>query len=132
MIKLMLPFPPSVNRLWRASKGGKVHRSEEYRQWRTAALWQLKGRYKGEPVSIPYKLAIHAVRPDKRRRDIGNLEKAISDILQDAGVIKDDCLCEWIECRWVPSGPQCQIFIETMEEVNGRIENLLERASEGS
>jgi len=124
MIKLTLPYPPSVNRLWRSAGRAKVYRSDVYNTWRKAALWQISTRFKGEPVSVPYKLTINAVRPDKRRRDLGNLEKAISDILQDAGVVKDDCLAEWIELRWADGGPACSIIIETMEELNEQFKNL--------
>jgi crossover junction endodeoxyribonuclease RusA len=101
-----------VNRLWRASKGGGVYRSPKYAEWRNRALWQLKGQYKGLPVDTPYKLTIEAKRPDKRRRDLGNLEKAVSDILVSSKVLADDYLCEWLEIRWVAEGPECAILIE--------------------
>jgi Holliday junction resolvase RusA-like endonuclease len=55
---------------------------------------------------------IQAVRPDKRKRDIGNLEKAISDILQASNVIVDDCLCEDLHMKWVKEGPECLVMIK--------------------
>ena len=112
MIRLILPFPPSVNRLWRASKGGGVYRSAQYTNWRNLALWQLMGQYRGTPVDTPYKITIAAKRPDKRRRDLGNLEKAVSDILVSAKVLLDDSLCEWLEIKWVADGPECVVLIE--------------------
>jgi len=129
VIVLSLPFPPSVNRLWRATKGGGVYRSPKYVAWRKAAMWQLAGQAKGKKVIGAYKLTILAVRPDKRKRDLGNLEKAISDILVSQNIIQDDCLCEWMEMKWVDEGPECQVTIQTMEEVPNENEELL-RSSE--
>ena len=114
MITLVLPFPPSVNRLWRATKEGRVYRSPKYVEWRKLAMWQIAGQAKGKKHLGPYKLTIHAVKPDKRRRDLGNLEKAVSDILVSQNIVEDDSLCEWLEVRWVESGPQCKITIEAL------------------
>ena len=41
-----------------------------------------------------------ARRPDKRRRDLGNLEKVVSDFLQDMKIIEDDSLAESILLEW--------------------------------
>ena len=59
-----------------------------------------------------YKLTVLAVRPDKRKRDLDNLFKAASDVLVEIGVVEDDSLCDWIEARWVQSGPQFMIAVE--------------------
>lgn len=125
MIKILLPFPPSVNRLWRATKGGKVYRSAQYVAWRKLAMWQLVGQVKGKKVTSAYKLTILAVRPDKRRRDLGNLEKAVSDILVSQNIIEDDCLCEWMEIKWVEDGPECQIIIEPIGDESNENGTLL-------
>jgi crossover junction endodeoxyribonuclease RusA len=112
MITLSLPFPPSVNRLWRAAKGGKVYRSAEYTDWRKLAMWQIAAQIKGQKHLGPYKLTILAVRPDKRKRDLGNLEKGVSDILVSQNIVEDDSMCEWLEIRWVEKGPSCKVIIE--------------------
>lgn len=104
-----------MNRLWRASKNG-VYRSPKYNDWRTPSLWQAAQQAKGKKVDGPYKLTLLAVKPDKRRRDLDNLFKAASDVLQSAGVVADDANCVWIEARWVQSGPQCTLIIEAIEE----------------
>lgn len=39
-------------------------------------------------------------RPDKRRRDLGNYEKVISDFLHLVGIIDDDNLSEKITLQW--------------------------------
>jgi crossover junction endodeoxyribonuclease RusA len=79
-------------------------------------MWQIAAQIKGRKHLGPYKLTILAVRPDKRKRDLGNLEKGISDILVSQNVIEDDNLCEWLEIRWVKEGPACQVIIESVGE----------------
>jgi crossover junction endodeoxyribonuclease RusA len=113
-IGLTLPFPPSVNRLWRFGKG-RMYRSKTYEVWRKEALWECRIQAQNKQISGAYRLTLLAVKPDKRRRDIGNLEKSVSDILQEAGIIVDDCLCEWIEARWVKDGPPLTIKIESIK-----------------
>jgi len=88
-----------------------MYRSPEYTSWRTHALWAIEAQIAGQRIEGKYTLLIEAVRPDKRRRDIGNLEKAISDILQAAEVIEDDCLCEDLHLRWVLDGPECSVTV---------------------
>lgn len=117
VIRIALPFPPSVNRLWKTKKTGGMYRSPEYTSWRTHALWSIKAQVQGQKIKGQYTLLIEAVRPDKRRRDIGNLEKAISDILQAAELIEDDCLCEDLHLRWVLDGPECLVIIDTYKIV---------------
>jgi len=67
------------------------------------------------PVLGPYRLLIEAVRPDKRRRDIDNLIKAVSDVLETTGIIENDCLCEEVTARWVNDGPEMLVTIEELK-----------------
>ncbi len=116
-IRLVLPFPPSVNRLWRTTGAGGMYRSPKYAAWRKQALWNVHIQVKGRQIVGPYKLTVLVVRPDKRRRDLDNLFKAASDVLVEMKVIEGDHLCEWLEARWVESGPECEIILET---INGK------------
>lgn len=110
MIVLNLPHPPSANRLWRRARKGMM-RSAEYCAWLTEAGWEAKRQRPGQ-ISGPYKISIHAVRPDKRRRDIDNLIKPVGDLLQSLGVIEDDCQAEMVSARWVTSGSGITVILE--------------------
>lgn len=113
-IRIVLPFPPSVNRLWRTSGSGGMYRSPKYTAWRKQALWNVQVQAKGRKVAGRYKLTVLVVRPDKRKRDLDNLFKAASDVLVEMQVIEGDHLCEWLEARWVESGPECEIVVEAL------------------
>lgn len=97
----VLPLPTSVNRLYvNYTKNGKKPRSEKYEAWnKEAGMLLMIQRFR--PTIGTYELIIDAVRPDKIRRDLGNLEKAISDLLVRHGVVVDDQYCERITMAWV-------------------------------
>lgn len=110
MVEIIIPRPPSINRLWRIGRG-RMYRSLEYTQWiyKCEAIIKAAGI---KPIKGRYKLMVRAVRPDKRRRDIDNVgAKAVNDMLQHAGIVEDDCLCEATLAKWVKSGPETVVTI---------------------
>lgn len=103
-ISLSLPYPPSANGLWRAVNGRTIS-SRAYRQWMKTALADIAQAHERPTIEGPYSLTIVARRPDKRRRDIGNIEKGISDALVHGRVISDDCNAERITLAWCTEPP---------------------------
>jgi len=90
VIELVLPYPPSVNTYWRHNRG-RTHISTKGKMYRSdvilAVMMQLKGHV---TLTDRLKVTITALMPDKRRRDLDNLPKAVLDSLQHAGVYEDD------------------------------------------
>lgn len=86
---IVLPFPPSVNRMWRTFRG-RMLLAKDGREYRAAAvsacLLARPMAFGGAQVTV----AITAWMPDNRRRDADNLFKAPLDALVAAGVIDDD------------------------------------------
>lgn len=111
MIELRLPLPPSVNALYANVPGRGRIKSERYRVWLNAAGWELAAQ-KPRRVSGDYQLWIWAEKPDRRRRDLGNLEKPISDLLVAHGVVSDDSQCSEIHIYWQGSGRECLVKID--------------------
>lgn len=113
MIELRLPYPVSCNAMLNRTPTG-MRRSDSYTAWLIEAGWEAKRQRPGK-IKGPYKLAIHAVRPDRRRRDLSNLLKATEDLLQSLGIIENDCLAEMISMRWVTSGSGITVTVEAAE-----------------
>lgn len=89
MIRISLPFPPSVNRIWRQYQG-RVLLSREGRAYRQAVLGEwLQARTQGFGRQ-QLRLVIDAHMPDARRRDLDNLNKAALDAMQAARMFEDD------------------------------------------
>lgn len=88
MITLSLPWPPSVNNLFINTKRGRI-RSQKYDEWIQLAGWELQ-KQKAPRITGPVSLSYAFGPPDKRKRDLGNLEKAPTDLLVSHGVIEAD------------------------------------------
>lgn len=99
-MKLSLPFPPSVNGLYSTSwKTKRRFKSQTYKLWTESATMYVA--LAGYPkVRGKVKALYEFGRPDKRRRDVANYEKAVSDLLTDCGCIEDDSMIEEITLRW--------------------------------
>lgn len=90
IIRLRLPYPPSVNHLYANVQGGRVlskagrafHHAVAEQVWLQLRQWTcLTGRLA---------MAIMAHGPDARTRDLSNLLKVTEDALVEAGVLADD------------------------------------------
>lgn len=90
MIRLVLPLPPSTNRLYSRSRAGGVYLNPKIRQFRAVVaeiamvhgVKTIEGRFRA-------KVTLHPA--DARKFDGDNREKSLWDALQHAGVIEDDC-----------------------------------------
>lgn len=116
MIRLTLPFPPSVNAMY-ANGGNRRgrHKTPTYIAWEVMAGAQIKDSHRLNLSS--YSISICLRRPDKRARDLGNLEKAISDLLVAHGVVKDDSMCERISMQWDAGiDAECVVLVQPFEQ----------------
>lgn len=111
---LMMPFPPSVNHIWRSFR-----RSSGYTAWIKEADFQGMQqkplpRFDG-PVDVTIKLG----RPDKRERDLDNLAKGILDRLEAWEVIENDNLVHRLSLEWSDDviGAQIEIMTFSKEEI---------------
>lgn len=123
-------MPPSINRIWRknARSNKGVYRSPEYIAWLKAA-WVEVVQQKPGKVKGPYRLIVRAGRPDNRKRDIGNLEKGLSDFLQGQGIVEDDSLATQIDMAWGSDVVPGRVHITIIpDEAVGRV-NVKKRAA---
>ena len=94
-----LPYPPSINHYWRRV-GPRTLISREGRTFRRNVCALLGG---GGPRKPPaggrIALAMDAFPPDRRRRDIDNIQKPVLDVLQHAGVYEDDSQVDLLVTR---------------------------------
>jgi len=94
-MNLTLPWPPSANTYWRHPTRGRLAGrhliSEKGRDYRAAVIRQVREQLgKINPRTDLVAVTVEAFVPDRRKRDLGNLEKALMDSLTHAGVWVDD------------------------------------------
>lgn len=114
MLKLILPYPPSVNTYWgfRGSHRYLTDKAKLFKQ----EVWvaYINSKHKGfgsERLSIA--ISLHA--PDKRIRDIDNVIKSLLDALCQAGAFIDDSQVDrlFISRDSIIKGGQCEVVIES-------------------
>jgi len=83
-----LPYPPSVNHYWRRvgartliSRGGRRYRKDVCAALAADRVAPMEGRLAVRVVVRP---------PDRRRRDLDNVGKALLDALEHGGAYRDD------------------------------------------
>lgn len=101
-LRFVLPYPPSLNRIWRAivtRRNGKIVArillsldGRAYRRKVIAHVAQLD--LPALPGGARLALHLHACAPDRRKRDLSNIPKSLEDALTHAQLWADDSLID--------------------------------------
>lgn len=91
MIVLSLPWPPSANNLYPTSRAGIRFLSSDGKKYHAEVHARVLEQLRTYP-RLAGRLAVTLAcnPPDKRRRDLSNVEKAVGDALTKANVWLDD------------------------------------------
>jgi crossover junction endodeoxyribonuclease RusA len=109
-----LPFPPSVNNYYVHTRNG-MFISKKGKTYRQAVAEAIEEQMAG--VHITDRIFIECVLfpPDRRKRDLGNYDKAMMDAITHAGFWEDD---ELIDQQMFYRGEVCkpgQVFVRVAE-----------------
>jgi crossover junction endodeoxyribonuclease RusA len=94
MLRLDLPYPPSLNHYFRSFRG-RIVISRTGRMFRQTVCTLLR-RAGIRPAAGPLAVAIDLYPPDRRVRDCDNALKALIDALQHGGAFFDDSQIVWL------------------------------------
>jgi crossover junction endodeoxyribonuclease RusA len=90
-IKLSRVPVPKTNRYVR-KRNGAVFIPPRVKNWEVRALWEIRNQWNGEPIDRKISVDITLILPNHRKRDIDNMLKSLWDLLEKAGVLKNDNL----------------------------------------
>ena len=119
MVRLNLPWPPSTNHYWRhIPLGGRVRSliSRRGREYRAAVAHAVMAQRAAKRLAGRLAVVVDVHVPDRRARDLDNLNKAIFDACTHAGVWVDDEQIDHIEItrrERIPGGR----IVMTVEEI---------------
>lgn len=104
MIEIIVPLPPSANRIWRKS-GKRIHKSAAYTTWLArTVIWIHAQQF--EPFDG--KVRVDLELPVNNRRDIDNSIKPVLDCLEAAGVFAND---RQVKQLWVAEATRTDVLI---------------------
>ena len=107
MIRLILPWPPSANHYWRLGNG-HFHISAEGRAYKLKVAGVIAAAGV-KPLEGDVKLTLDAYPPDRRKRDIDNLQKSVCDSVCQRhghyGLYHDDSQIKRLESTMYPYDP---------------------------
>ncbi len=115
-VVVTLPFPPSINALYRAV-GGRSILSEAYRLWKKEAGLTLNSQ-RPKKMLGRVGVTVELRAPDKRRRDADNAgTKAVLDLLVSHQIIEadDSRFLREVTARWVDTGEPCTVTVRGIE-----------------
>lgn len=110
VLTITLPWPPTVNTYYR-SVNGRAIISEKGRAYRKAVADQVLIQRGAKHLDGRLSVAIEAFPPDKRKRDLDNICKAVLDSLTHAGVWLDDCQIDELGVKRMTIGGMVKVTV---------------------
>lgn len=93
MIEVVLPLPPTTNKIWapvRTRGGAKMVKREAYADWSAMAAREVQAQRNGASINGPFRASL--LLPEGRH-DGDNLIKPLLDACQHGGAISNDRHC---------------------------------------
>jgi len=113
-------LPPSVNAIWRHTKGGKTYRTQAYMTWIRGEEWNVQPQLiKQHRFTGPVYVTLAMKRP-RANSDIDNRIKAILDFLQHVAAIDNDKNVHGVNAFWtasLPAGVAAEISIVQADQL---------------
>lgn len=94
-ITLKLPFPPSINNYYGTTRGGGKYIKREGKAFREKVVDGLRSFvFDNEPLTDKLQVWVEVYPPNRRKRDLDNLSKALLDAITHAKIYDDDFLID--------------------------------------
>jgi crossover junction endodeoxyribonuclease RusA len=96
---MTLDWPPTVNHYYTVARGRKIL-SKKGRDYKERQAWLMKAQGVERCADEDwFRVHITACPPDRRRRDLDNILKAVLDCLTEYGAITDDSRIDELSIR---------------------------------
>ncbi len=129
-VRLKLPYPPTVNHVYGLGRKGTLYMKPEGKAYTERIAWTVKSLCRTTKLFGPLAVAYILHPPDKRKRDIANCEKVLTDAIQASGLFDDDFqIATMILSRGEPVvGGSVEVVITATTPCPAVRKNIVERA----
>ena len=116
-LTLNVPLPPPLSACYTNVRGRGRVKTNRYKKWQAeSASVVLHAQHQRIRVfNGPVHVDIEITQPDKRRRDLDNMLKALLDLLVELFVLKDDSQIEKLCIAWRTEGHGATIVVKQGE-----------------
>lgn len=107
-------LPPSVNAIWRFTKGGKMYRTGDYMTWQRSESWDVMAQLVKQHKFVGPVYITLAMKRRRGNMDGDNFCKGVFDLLQHVRAIDNDknvMGCNWYWSAHLPNGVAAEITI---------------------
>jgi crossover junction endodeoxyribonuclease RusA len=113
-------LPPSVNAIWRHTKGGKTYRTAAYMTWLNGETWTTSAQLRNQHrFSGPVYITLAMKRP-RANADLDNRIKGVLDLLQSIEAIDNDKNVHGVNAFWsadLPEGVAAEVSIVQADQL---------------
>jgi len=118
-ILIEMPWPPSVNHYYRRV-GNRILISREGQKYRTE-ICEILSYLHVRPLDGELAMTIYAYPPDKRRRNLDNIQKSLRDAMQHGGAYHDESQIKDFECHMrEPNRPNGRVIVRLQPRDGGK------------
>ena len=111
-MKLKLPFPISVNKLYRSGRNNRRYKTQEAVSWQEEVLWLIKSQSRNQSKPVGNTIYVSFYKPFTRKWDSNNYIKILYDTLELAGIIKNDADITYEQIQKIQSEKEyCEVEI---------------------
>ena len=107
-------LPPSVNAIWRHTRGGKMYRTAEYMTFLRGEEWGLVPQLKTQHKFVGPVFVTVAMKRPRANADLDNRAKGLLDLLQHVQAIDNDKHVMGLNLYWskdLPEGVAAEVVI---------------------
>ena len=128
MIKLIIPGRPITKKnhqrilMNRKTKKRFIAPSEQFEVYQEMCLWELRGKYLGNPIDYPVNVKCLYYMPSRNTVDLSNLLESTHDILVKAKILQDDNYkiiksVDGSRVLYDKNNPRVEVYIEKIEDI---------------